>query len=437
MPLVNCLLHGDCDEAGSKVSFFAPAPVTLASLHKLFPFEGTFHFRLRVDGAMLLGLKGAAPGDPYYVWLDLTDAACAEFSSVLSAESVEVQALCVALPEGHVDDAQYLPHYDKVDEEFHQMASRSDRYPIVSTKKDKNKGNGSGGGGSGLVRHTTDVLKSISRGARDGLKQGVSMAKQQQQSLGASFMGFTKTVFNGLTKTADMSAIAEDNLAQLSDDASTAFSDKNSVHVSVLLNLWEVLFPQGGPYQRTSETWRTAGFQKADPITDLKATGILALRAMTYLCHKYPVKAQHMLKKNQANVKVRRCPAWKCVKRVEGPSQPDTPNSPPLLPTSRCAVAPPGIAPPPLHRLTSRHPPSAAHLRDRPTTRSPSLESTSPCSSSTSSRYGTKNTSRPLPNTGPHSKTTPRFSSFFAWLFCTWITCGGRKGPSVGTLGGS
>ena len=409
MPLVNCVLHGDGDEAGSKVSFFAPAPVTLASLHRLFPYEGTFHFRLRLDGARHLGLKAPAPGDPCYVWLDLTEALCGEFASALSGESVEVQALFLALPEQPVDGtAQYLAHYDDVHDEVCQLDQRPDRYPVVGAKKGKDGRGGSdsgSGSGSGVVRQTADVLKFISRGARDGLKQGVSAVKQQQQSLGASLMGFTKSVFNGLQKTADITAVAEDNLTQLSDDASTAFNVKNSVHVSVLLNLWEVLFPQGGPYQRTSDTWRTAGFQKPDPVLDLKATGILALRAMTYLCHKFPVKAQAMLKKNQANVKVRRKP-----------------------PTTKA---------PALHHISSHPHPDHLLLTNRPTTRSPSSASTSPCSSSTCWRCGSKSTSRPTPGTGRRSKTTRRFSSCFASRSCTWTTSGRRKGPCGRTLAAS
>ena len=292
MPLVNCVIHGDCEEAGTRFSFFAPTPVTLEALHKLNPFEGKFHFRLKIS-ENLVGLRTGE--SPRSVWLDMTDSNCAEFSSTLSNEIVEVQALCLELPNEFAHDSQYHTYYDEVDNEYNGASRRPDRFPVaLSGNKDseakKNKG---------LGKHTSDVLKSISK----GVKKATSMANNTQQSIGASIMGLTKTVINGLTKTADITAAAEDILNQLTDDVSTAFSDKNSVHVSVLLNLWEVLFPQGGSYQRTSIKWKSAGFQKEDPIADLRATGILALRAMTYLCHKYPVKSQQMLLSNQANLK--------------------------------------------------------------------------------------------------------------------------------------
>ena len=291
MPLVNCIIHGDCDETGTRLSFFAPAPVTLANLHQLFPFEGTFHFRLNIN-SNLVGLQN---GNHQSLWLDLTETNCVEFSSILSYDTIEIQAVCLTLPTEYVSDVQYDAYYDELDNEFQNTGMRADRLPITlnSDKDDIKKKN------KGLVNHTSDVLKSISK----GVKKAHSLASNTQQSIGASIMGFSKTVINGLTKTADISATAEDNLAQLSEDATTSFSEKNSVHVSVVLNLWEVLFPNAGSYQRTSDIWRTAGFQKPDPVVDLKATGILALRAMTYLCHKFPLKSQEMLQKNQANLK--------------------------------------------------------------------------------------------------------------------------------------
>lgn len=292
MPLVNCVIHGDCEEAGTRISFFAPTPVTLEALHKLIPFEGKFHFRLKINDN-LVGLNTGQM--PRSVWLDMTESNCVEFSSTLSCETVDVQALCLELPDELAHDSQYHAYYDELDNEFNGATRRPDRFPIdIAGGKDGEKKRN-----KGLAKQTSDVLKSISK----GVKKATSMANNTQQSIGASIMGLTKTVINGLTKTADISAVAEENLIQLAEDVSSHFSDKNTIHVSVLLNLWEVLFPQGGPYQRTSIKWRSAGFQKEDPTEDLRAAGILALRAMTYLCHKYPVKSQQMLLSNQVNLK--------------------------------------------------------------------------------------------------------------------------------------
>jgi hypothetical protein len=78
----------------------------------------------------------------------------------------------------------------------------------------------------------------------------------------------------------------------------TLFNNSNPQHIAMIEQLFHVLFPgiqltclliyllthshTGQPYSRLSDTWKQAGFQKNDPILDLKATGTLAVKCMIY-----------------------------------------------------------------------------------------------------------------------------------------------------------
>lgn len=89
-------------------------------------------------------------------------------------------------------------------------------------------------------------------------------------------------------------------LTLLSKDVSTTFSGSSQFHVQLLERLWGVQFP-GRPFERTSPTWKLAGWQKEDPVADLKNSGLLAIHSMIYLGETYAEAAQQMLQSNQAN----------------------------------------------------------------------------------------------------------------------------------------
>jgi hypothetical protein len=284
MPLVNCTVHGDCDESGSKCSFYAPAPLTLSAINRIFPYEGVFHFRLNIGGK-LVGLEDG------FVWLDLTDAIVTEFSSCLSFDVIEIQALVISLPEISIDDLTYDTYLDDVDSEYSKV-SRPNRHPTTDEENESYENYQE----IGLDKR---LFKSITKGVKKGAKAlNLENVQKGAASIWSNVKKLKKSFINE-----PLSDAAEENLSYLSKDISTSFDEENSLHISLLFNLWEVLFPNEDPFQRSSIIWKDAGFQKVDPVLDLKASGILSLRAMTYLGLKYPLKCQGMLNANKVNTK--------------------------------------------------------------------------------------------------------------------------------------
>ncbi len=99
-----------------------------------------------------------------------------------------------------------------------------------------------------------------------------------------------------------LSAQATENLTDLASKLSSSFNEKNPQHLSVMQKMFTVMFPDQ-PYARDSAVWKQAGWQKNDPVADLKTTGILAMQAMICLCETYPERAQKMIVSNKANTK--------------------------------------------------------------------------------------------------------------------------------------
>jgi hypothetical protein len=133
MSIVNCTIHGDCEESGSKCSFFSQPPLTISVLHKMFPYEGDFKFRLKVRGS-LAGLKEE------FVWLDLTDTVVTEFSSCMSSEEIEIQAVVVSLPQGLGNIMKYANYLDEVASEFSEC-TRPNRHPVVDLESENHESN--------------------------------------------------------------------------------------------------------------------------------------------------------------------------------------------------------------------------------------------------------------------------------------------------------
>lgn len=258
----------------------------------MFPYEGEFRFRLKIQGSVM-GFKEE------FVWLDLIDGNTGEFSSCLSNDEIDVQVLVISLPDDSVDDPRYDNYLDSIDAEFNQY-SRANRHPVVGNDAESYKNNKN----KGRMTQGKEMLKMISKGVRKGAK---TIATNSQlgvvQKGAASIWSTVRKIQQSMSVNEPLSDLAEENLSHLSEDISTSFTESDAIHVSLLSNLWEVLFPNEGPFQRNSTVWREAGFQKNDPVSDLKASGVLSIRAMTYLGVKYPLKAQSMLQANKINTK--------------------------------------------------------------------------------------------------------------------------------------
>jgi ELMO/CED-12 family len=87
----------------------------------------------------------------------------------------------------------------------------------------------------------------------------------------------------------------------LCEDIDATFDDNDPRHIEILKDLWVYIFPNE-PFDRQSNRWKSAGFQKENPILDLKNTGVLALICMGYMAQKYCTETKNLLQKNEKNV---------------------------------------------------------------------------------------------------------------------------------------
>jgi hypothetical protein len=79
-------------------------------------------------------------------------------------------------------------------------------------------------------------------------------------------------------------------------------SDSYSFNSSDSLNDF-ALSDSGHPFERESPKWREAGWQKPNPVADLKTSGLLALRCMRYLGQNYPADTLRMVASQKENIK--------------------------------------------------------------------------------------------------------------------------------------
>lgn len=78
--------------------------------------------------------------------------------------------------------------------------------------------------------------------------------------------------------------------------ANTSFDSSERAHESSLEKLWQTLLPgQERPGGRYSKDWNRIGFQQADPASDFRGGGVLALDQLLYIATARTTVARHML----------------------------------------------------------------------------------------------------------------------------------------------
>lgn len=303
-------IHGDVSDSGTRASVLCDAPLTLRKLQNLFPFEGVFHFRIKVSSRKC-GFK-----DCDYLWLDIV-----ELDKSIECEDnvVQIQALVVSIPEGGDEDnfEDYIEEVSRYVPAERQPVSEP-RPPKTSTlnidEQDVSNSSGffksSGGETNSATSKPVSALKSIASTVKSStqninlnlnlntVKSGASSIWNKVKATAAQLQQQAANV----STDAATAKLANEMLALLAKDVNTAYSDSSQFHVQVLERLWSVQFP-GRAYERLSGTWKLAGWQKEDPVADLKNSGLLALHSMTYLGETYAEAAQQMLLNNQANKK--------------------------------------------------------------------------------------------------------------------------------------
>lgn len=281
MVLVNCFVHGDIDEAGTMCSFHAPVPLNFFQLNEYFPFAGNFHFRLKTPGASV-GLTGID-----YVWFDILKND-EPLPIPPSNDVVEIRALVLDLPNEYTNDDDYADYLEEINQGLgvnpHERPNRS----FAETKKT----------GRGLLQKISQGVSKTKSAAKTINMQSVAKgATSLWNTVKATASHIQQSI---AVKTSMLSDASEENLANLSEDLASVFSE--SRHSNLLKELWRVMFPDR-QFERNSLIWREAGWQQQDPVTDLKASGILAVRTMTFMCRTFPERSQDMLTRNKANIK--------------------------------------------------------------------------------------------------------------------------------------
>lgn len=128
------------------------------------------------------------------------------------------------------------------------------------------------------------------RGTKDREKEnkdkdkGLSM-KTLTRGVWNTLLSTAATIQQSLAPSVPLSDEAEEELSVLADKLGSAFSDADPAHLALLARVWGVLFPSR-PFERTSATWREAGFQGSDPRADLKqsARRLASLRLCLTCC---------------------------------------------------------------------------------------------------------------------------------------------------------
>ena len=305
---------------GTRCAFYSPTPVTLAHVERLFPFDGVWHFRVKVSSKSV-GLGGGGGGKDEvgsYLWRDLTRAELDKAISPISsdAEEIEILALALSLPE--VDEAESIAdtrqYLDAVSEEMHNVRgdSRAKRRPAEFSPAKTHGSKTLASVGDKLKTGVTDVFKKISSAA-GGTGVNMESVTSGAASLWSSITSQAKQTMGYFSQGTVLSDTAESNLAELSELVGTTLVvPQNKEHVALLRDVWDSLFnPEaaagGAPvvFSITGDKWKEAGFQKADPSADLKNSGILALRAVLHMSLSYKDRTQEMLEANKANAKTK------------------------------------------------------------------------------------------------------------------------------------
>lgn len=282
---INFILHGDESHKGTATSCLAQEPITLNDIRRIFPFEGVFHFRVKRK-AKDFPVSEVTGG---HVWFDISD----ENEAIWSVNGIiDIQALVICLPnDGEGGDCaqgdgntEYMQEVERVLCETRlDHENRPDRRSIQAATV-------SGEVDPITLAATTalDIAKGIHNISLDSVTKNAASLWSSVKSTASHFGVQLLT--------------PADNLGKLHSLLSTSFDDSVHKHVLLLEDLWQALFP-GYPFERESPKWREAGWQKPDPVVDLKSTGILALRTMRYLGETYPTETQRMLRTQKENIK--------------------------------------------------------------------------------------------------------------------------------------
>lgn len=284
MPQVQCTIYGDLPDSGSACYLHIEAPVTINKVDDSFPFEGKFHYRAKVPGREL-GLR-----DVDYVWMDIIDR---NMPLMFSNDLIELRVLPLEIPTEPVEDSAAIEHIEKILEHVPKdrpIAQREEPYRDYIQQPNQQQ------------RSANKPAQSFGNFAKSLNKALPSQISNVKDSANSIWKAMKSKAVNFLSNEADIPKENAYVLAELAGKATTSFSDYEESHAMILERLWNNLFP-GQEYQRDNVGWKQAGFQKSDPVADLKNSGILALCSMVTFIEMYTDRARSMIEKNKINTK--------------------------------------------------------------------------------------------------------------------------------------
>eukprot|EP01041_Mallomonas_annulata_P009428 gene9427-19581_t len=291
MVKIDYIIHGDVPEAGTKYSVNVDGLISLSEIHRTFPFLGQFHFRLKTKNT---------DNENDFVWVDLIEN---DEPLRTTDETLVIQALVLSLPDEYVDEAEYENYLKAMKKELVHCGVWGEGRPnriVVGANADSSIQN----------KDRTEPGRQIPReSARqptvvEASAIHIGSVTKKATSIWNTVKSTASAIQQNISQmsASSLSDVSESNLSELSDDISSPYTETNPRHCSAIADLWNALFP-GTAFQRNSAKWKEAGFQNTDPIADLRASGILALRTMSFLCERHIQRTQTMLSNNKANIK--------------------------------------------------------------------------------------------------------------------------------------
>lgn len=319
---VSCSLHTPSLTA-PLCSYFVSSPISAAELIAAFPFDGEFVFRLKVS-AHALGMH-----DTDYFWLDINSKASNISNEEMARlafnpDLLELQITPIFKSNEFVDyevamrDEDYSAYFEDsmaevayYEREPRVMFDEESRPEPAAAAAHSSKGPGLG-----------KLLKNISKAVhKKPSVQTLPDPEEVPQDKGAGLMdlknmkkGVTslwkavKTTVNSINATNNSAFTNPDVLANLQDlfnQVNLTFSNGNPQHLDLLEKLYaySITLLNHSTYQRTTDQWKLLGFQKSDPIADVKSTGLLFLHNLLYLSKHHQAAAVSMMQRNQVNSK--------------------------------------------------------------------------------------------------------------------------------------
>ena len=312
---------GDNIDCGTKCSAVVKSPVSVNDIKDKFAFEGDYLFRVKVLGSAI-GIRCE------HVWMDLLDVENDDVYLNLASQSelIEVRALMINNPvvEDHVLDSQHFEYMSEIEKRLNELQTFKDKNAVHPTESKAINSNSISEDSKNFFQN---VVKTANQGMHSVVQSTVQLSnhenvKEGLQTVSKGMFGLwnsVKTVANTaatlvsnvtLGSTASVpSALAEEQLNILNNNLNTVYNPSLSDHIHILNDLWCATFNavNNGTvpiFEKDSIKWKEIlGFQSIIPANDLKTSGLLALKGMSFMISHYRSASSIIINKNKQNIK--------------------------------------------------------------------------------------------------------------------------------------